>query len=129
MVRAAALADLIHDYNWPEKLEARIAQLKQYGRPLICTEYMARGAGSTFDGSLPVGKRANVGMINWGFVVGKTQTNFPWDSWQRPYTLQPPMLWFHDIFYPDGKPYRPREVEILRTLSSLPKGATRNVSP
>ena len=118
-----------HDYNWPEKLAARIAQLRQYGRPIICTEYMARGAGSTFDGSLPVGKRANVGMINWGFVVGKTQTNFPWDSWQRPYTLQPPTLWFHDIFYPDGKPYRAREVEILRTLSSLPKGAANNASP
>jgi hypothetical protein len=118
-----------HDYNWPEKLEARITQLKQYGRPIICTEYMARGAGSTFDGSLPVGKRANVGMINWGFVVGKTQTNFPWDSWQRPYTLQQPTVWFHDIFYADGKPYRPREVEILRTLSSLPKGATNSASP
>jgi hypothetical protein len=119
-----AQSDVIsfHDYNWPEKLEARIAQLARYGRPVICTEYMARGAGSTFDGSLAVGKRANVGMINWGFVVGKTQTNLPWDSWQRPYTLQPPTVWFHDILNADGSPYRVREVEILRTLSSLPKG-------
>jgi hypothetical protein len=86
---------------------------------------MARGTGSTIDGSLAVGKHANVGMVNWGFVVGKTQTNFPWDSWQRPYTLQPPTVWFHDLLYPDGTPYRVREVETLRTLSSLPKGVTR----
>jgi hypothetical protein len=95
----------------------------QQRRPLgsnyiICTEYMARGAGSTIDGSLPVGKRANVGMINWGFVVGKTQTNFPWDSWQRPYTLQPPTVWFHDLLHEDGTPYRAREAEILRSLSA-----------
>jgi len=111
-----------HDYNWPEKLEARILQLRKYGRPIICTEYMARGAGSTIDTALPVGKRLDVGMINWGFVLGKTQTNFPWDSWQRPYTLQEPAVWHHDLLRPDGTPYRAREVEILRSLSSLPRG-------
>jgi hypothetical protein len=111
-----------HDYNWPEKFKRRVAQLKQYGRPLICTEYMARGAGSTIDGTLPLGKAANVGMINWGFVQGKIQTNLPWDSWQRPYTLQQPQVWFHDLFYPDGKPYRSREMDILKTLSAAPKG-------
>jgi len=83
---------------------------------------MARGAGSTIDTALPVGKRLDVGMINWGFVLGKTQTNFPWDSWQRPYTLQEPAVWHHDLLRPDGTPYRAREVEILRSLSSLPKG-------
>ena len=111
-----------HDYNWPEKLQQRIAQLQQYGRPIICTEYMAREAGSTIDGSLPVGKGANVGMINWGFVVGKTQTNLPWDSWERPYTLRPPVAWFHDLLQADGTPYRAREAEILRELSASPAG-------
>jgi hypothetical protein len=111
-----------HDYNWPEKLESRIAQLQQYGRPIICTEYMARAAGSTIDGSLAIGKKANVGMVNWGFVVGKIQTNLPWDSWQRPYTLQQPPVWFHDLLYADGTPYRVHEAQLLRTLSSLPKG-------
>jgi hypothetical protein len=111
-----------HDYNWPEKLQQRIDQLRQYGRPIICTEYMAREAGSTIDGSLPVGKRANVGMINWGFVVGRTQTNLPWDSWERPYTLRPPVTWFHDLLQPDGTPYRAREAEIMRALSALPRG-------
>jgi len=111
-----------HDYNWPEKFESRVAQLAEYGRPILCTEYMARGAGSTIDGSLAIGKKANVGMINWGFVVGRIQTNLPWDSWQRPYTLQQPPVWFHDLLYADGTPYRPREAELMRTLSASPKG-------
>jgi hypothetical protein len=83
---------------------------------------MARGAGSTIDGSLAIARRANVGMINWGFVLGKTQTNFPWDSWQRPYTLQPPTVWFHDLLHPDGTPYRAREIEILRAVSASRNG-------
>jgi hypothetical protein len=110
-----------HDYSWPETFAARVQALQVYGRPLICTEYMARGAGSTFDTILPLGKRHNIGMINWGFVNGKTQTDLPWDSWQRPYTLKPPTVWFHDIFRPDGTPYRARETEIIKKLSAAPK--------
>ena len=111
-----------HSYGWPEEFLQRVEQLKPYGRPLICTEYMARGAGSTIDGVLPLAKKLDVGMVNWGFVVGKTQTNLPWDSWQRPYTLQPPAIWFHDLLHEDGTPYREREVQIIRALSRSPKG-------
>jgi hypothetical protein len=111
-----------HDYSWPEVFEARVTALEVYGRPILCTEYMARGAGSTFDTILPIGKRRNVAMFNWGFVNGKTQTDLPWDSWQRPYTLRPPTLWFHDILRPDGTPYRAREVETIKRLSAAPKG-------
>ncbi len=111
-----------HNYGWPEEFTARIGSLTGYGRPVICTEYMARSAGSTIDTVLPIGKRMNVGMINWGFVNGKTQTDLPWDSWQRPYVLRPPVVWFHDLLHPDGAPYRAREVAIIRALSSAPKG-------
>ena len=110
-----------HDYSWPETFEARAKSLEAYGRPIICSEYMARGAGSTFDTILPIGKRRNIGMVNWGFANGKTQTDMPWDSWQRPYTLKPPTVWFHDIFRPDGTPYRAREVAIIKKLSAAPK--------
>lgn len=112
-----------HDYSWPEVFEARVKALEVYGRPILCTEFMARGAGSTFDIILPIGKRRNVAMFNWGFVNGKTQTDMPWDSWQRPYTLRPPTLWFHDILRPDGTPYRAREVETIKRISAAPKGA------
>ena len=64
---------------------------------------MARGAGSTIDTVLPIGKRCNIGMINWGFVNGKTQTDMPWDSWQRPYTSRPPVVWFHDLLRPTAR--------------------------
>lgn len=110
-----------HNYGWPEAFYARIKQLEVYGRPIICTEYMARGAGSTIDGDLPIGKRMNVGMINWGLVHGRTQTNLPWTSWQRPYVFSQPIVWFQDLLHRDGKPYRAREAELLRSLSAAPK--------
>jgi hypothetical protein len=111
-----------HNYGWPEEFAGRVRQLARYGRPLICTEYMARGAGSTIDGVLPLAKKLDVGMVNWGFVEGRTQTTMPWDSWQRPYTLRPPTLWFHDLLHGDGTPYRQREADILRALSHAPRG-------
>jgi len=111
-----------HNYDWPEVFASRVKQLQGYGRPLICTEYMARGAGSTIDGILPLAKKLDVGMVNWGFVDGLTQTKFPWDSWKKPYTDEPPVLWFHDLLHPDGTPYRQREADILRSLSHAPRG-------
>lgn len=111
-----------HDYNWPEHFEARARQMLSYGRPVICTEFMARGAGSTFDGSLPIGKKLNIGMINWGFVDGRTQTRLPWDSWQKPYTHDEPTVWFHEIFHTDGTPYRKAETDLITRLTTSPKG-------
>ncbi|MFZ0302132.1 MAG: cellulase family glycosylhydrolase [Terracidiphilus sp.] len=106
-----------HDYSWPEQFEQSIKHLQAAHRPIICTEYMARGNGSIFDTILPVAHRYHVGAINWGLVAGKSQTYLPWDSWQRPYVLEKPPIWFHDIFYPDGTPYREREAEIIREFA------------
>lgn len=114
-----------HDYSWPERLEARIRQLQAYGRPLICTEYMARSLGSTFDVALPIAWREDVGMLNWGFVDGKSQTKMPWDSWKKPYTIDPPLVWFHDVLHTDGTPYREREAELLRQHGARKRGSTR----
>ena len=107
-----------HDYGWPEHFEKSVQLLQQFHRPLICTEYMARGNGSTFDTILPIAHQYRVGAINWGLVAGKSQTYLPWDSWRRPYVLESPAIWFHDVFHPDGTPYREREVEIIRDLTS-----------
>lgn len=111
-----------HDYNWPEQFEKRAKQMLSYGRPVLCTEYMARGNGSTFDGSLPLGKKHNIAMINWGFVDGKSQTRLPWDSWKKPYTMDEPTIWFHEVFRADGKPYRQAEVDLIKRLAAAPKG-------
>ena len=107
-----------HVYDWPEVLERKIKQLQTYGRPLICTEYLARGAGSVFETSLPIARKYNVGMINWGLVDGKTQTRYPWDSWQKPYTQSQPVVWHHDVFHTDGRPYRQAEVDLIREMSA-----------
>ena len=111
-------ADVItfHSYAEPATFESRIAELAPLGRPIICTEYMARPQGSTIEGVLPVAKRHNVGAFNWGFVAGKTQTYFPWDSWDHPYAA-PPKVWFHDLLLPDGRPYRDSEFQAVRTLT------------
>lgn len=106
-----------HNYDWPEGFEARVKSLLPLHRPLICTEYMARGNGSTFDTVLPIAKRYHVAAINWGLVAGKTQTYLPWDSWQRPYVLEQPPIWFHDVFHKDGTPYREHEVDLIRELT------------
>ena len=72
------------------EFEKRIQWLQRFHRPILCTEYMARGNGSTFEGSLPIAKKYKVAAINWGFVAGKTQTDLPWDSWKQPYVNRQP---------------------------------------
>ncbi len=105
-----------HNYDRPEEFEKRVRRLMQYNRPLLCTEYMARGNGSTFQGVLPIAKKYHVAAINWGLVAGKTQTYLPWDSWQHPYTEREPSVWFHEIFRTDGTPYRQEEAEFIKTI-------------
>jgi len=124
------LSDVVtfHSYDSPTELEKRINWLKQYNRPLICTEYMARGNGSFFFGGLPVGKIHRVGMINWGFVQGKTQTHLPWDSWQRPYVDREPSIWFHEVFRNDGTPYMVEEVEFIRRMTGKTKAQVKRAS-
>jgi Cellulase (glycosyl hydrolase family 5) len=108
-----------HNYDWPESFNKEVAWLKQkYNRPVICTEYMARSEGSTFDTVLPIAKQERVGAINWGFVAGKTQTYLPWDSWRRPYVEDQPSIWFHEVLRSDGTPYRQAEVDLIRQLTA-----------
>jgi Cellulase (glycosyl hydrolase family 5) len=107
-----------HSYDKPANFEGRIAELAPLGRPILCTEYMARTLGSTVEGILPIAKRHNVGALNWGLVAGKTQTYFPWDSWDHPYTT-PPRVWFHDLLGPDGRPYQDSESQTIGQLGGL----------
>jgi hypothetical protein len=106
-----------HNYDSPTEFEKRVKWLERYHRPLICTEYMARGNGSFFEGTLPVAVIHRVAMMNWGLVQGKTQTNLPWDSWQQSYADREPSIWFHEVFRNDGTPYQPEEVEFIRRIT------------
>jgi hypothetical protein len=109
--RLAEASDVItfHCYESVECLEALIQSLRKHGRPLICTEYMARTMGSDFRAHLPVYKRERVGCYNWGLVNGRSQTHIAWTGESD--------RWFHDILRPDGLPYDPEEVAFIREMT------------
>lgn len=104
-----------HDYEGPEAHQRCIDSLRKYGRPLVCTEYMARLRGSTFFNIMPMLKKEDVAAINWGLVTGKTNTKYAWDTPMRDGTE--PKVWFHDIFRADGTPFDPKEVDFIRSLT------------
>ncbi len=106
-----------HNYNGTKKVESDIKYLLKFKRPIICSEYMGRPR-STFTEITPLLKKYNVGAINWGLVAGKSQTNYPKDSWKKQYTTAP-HLWLHDIFHINGKPYDEKEVALLRKLTNI----------
>jgi Cellulase (glycosyl hydrolase family 5) len=112
------MSDVIsfHNYDRPPEFENRVLWLQRYHRPILCTEYMARGNGSTFEGTLPIAKKYHVAAFNWGLVAGKTQTYLPWDSWAKSYTDREPAVWFHEIFRQDGQPYKQEETDFIRKI-------------
>jgi hypothetical protein len=105
-----------HSYDPLPRTQALAASLERYGRPVICTEYMARPNGSTFQTHLPYMGERRIGAINWGFVNGRSQTIYPWDTWTREYTA-PPKVWFHDVFQTNGAPYDSAETNLIRAVT------------
>lgn len=106
-----------HAYDGDTAVVAqKIRALANYGRPLLCTEYLARGTGNTFERMLPIFRNHNIAAINWGFVSGKTNTIYPWSSWSTKFTSEPE-IWHHDILRPDGTPYSEDEINFLRSLT------------
>ena len=108
-----------HNYEGPEQHQAAIDTLKKYGRPMVCTEYMARRNNSLFQNIMPMLKKENIGAINWGLVAGKSNTKYAWDE-PIPDGSEPP-LWFHEIFRLDGIPYKQEEVDLIKNLSKEEK--------
>jgi hypothetical protein len=115
------LSDVIsfHNYGDAADFAQRIEWLRSFDRPLLCTEFMARPAGSTFAAILPVAKAGGIGAFCWGLVRGKTQTHLPWESWENPNLAGLNDKWFHDIFEADGVAHDPAEVEFLRLLNAI----------
>ena len=102
-----------HGYSGPDKLRELIDKFQAAGRPIICTEWLARGNGSTFADCLPVLRKHCAGAINWGLVSGKTQTIYPW-GWSE--EKGDPPVWFHDVFNPDGSFLYPEEEGHIRRV-------------
>ncbi|GAB3908359.1 glycoside hydrolase family 2 TIM barrel-domain containing protein [Mucilaginibacter boryungensis] len=104
-----------HNYGYIDAHMKKIAELQKYGRPLICTEYMARKNGSLFQTIMPMLKKEKIGAINWGFISGKTNTIYAWGT-PMPDGKEPE-LWFHDILRKDGTPFSEVEVNTIKALT------------
>ena len=103
-----------HSYSGPGIVDEQLRDLRQYGRPLLCTEFMARPE-STFEEILPLFDQFGVHAWSWGLVDGRSQTKFPWSSWDEPVLVEPDP-WHHDVLHPDGTPYDDAEADFLRGL-------------
>ncbi|MEM9143179.1 MAG: 1,4-beta-xylanase [Bacteroidota bacterium] len=102
-----------------EDIRQKITELQTYGRPLLCTEYLARGTGNTFEQVMPIFKKDKVAAINWGLVSGKSNTIYPWISWDSTFTGEP-HVWHHDVLRPDGTPFSPEEVAFIKEMTRNP---------
>ncbi len=100
-----------HQYAKAGALQRIITDLKTHGRPIICTEWMARTLGSHFKTHLPIFLKESVGCMHWGLVNGKTQTHLHW-GW-RP-GMGEPKVWQHDLFHQEYYPYDTGELELFR---------------
>ena len=107
-----------HNYGKLDDLRRAAESLRRFGRPLLCTEFMARPNGSTFEPHLGWMKEQKIAAYCWGFVAGKSQTIYPWDSWKKKYDAEPP-VWFHDIVRADGTPFRADEVAYIRLVTGI----------
>ncbi len=105
-----------HVYHGPEITRQWIKTLQEYGRPIVCGEYMARTVGSTFESILPIFKEHRIAAINWGFIAGRSQTNYPWESWTKEFTAEP-QVWFHDVLRADGTPFSTDEVAYIKNIT------------
>ena len=110
--RILELSDIIsfHNYEAPDAVRRDVERLAARGRPLLCTEWLLRQGGNTFEVILPIFEEHAVGWYHWGLVAGRTQTYMPWGS--KPGDPIPE-LWQHDVLLENGTPYRAGELERL----------------
>lgn len=115
-----------HNYDTASHMQGCIDRLRQFDRirPIVCTEYMARTVGSTFEPHLNILHTNNVIAYNWGLVSGRTQTIYPWSTNTVPAT-QEPEIWFHDIFRDNGVPFNASEIAYIQSIL-LPKTVPSN---
>ena len=112
-------SDIITYHNYSNEMNhmKAIDSLKSYGRPMVCTEYMARTRDSRFENIMPLLKQEHVGAINWGLVSGKSNTIYAWDT-PVPDGSEP-KVWFHDIFRKDGSVYDQEEIDLIKKLTGV----------
>lgn len=127
--RALDLSDIVtfHAYWHSEAVAGFIDHLAARGRPMLCTEWMARAVGSTIPDQLPLFRARDVGCFQWGLVRGRTQTHLPWPADLVAAHGGDPRrdIWFHDLLHPDGRPYDPEEIATIKRLRAAPPGGAQ----
>jgi hypothetical protein len=114
------LSDVItyHGYDNKEGVIKKIQLCAAYGRPVICTEWLARQLGNTVPEILPLLKENKVGCYHWGLVNGRTQTHFHWGSKTDNPKSTP---WQHDLMHNDGSTYNQLDWDCFKKYSEQKK--------
>ena len=94
--------------------------LKEFGRPLINTEWMHRPYRSIIQTHLPLWKKEKIGSYFFGFVNGKSQFNYVWEFIKKLPDIDT-RLWMHDIFHSDFTPYDKDEIAVLKACNENKK--------
>ena len=126
--RLMELSDIIsfHGYDSPEGVESKIKTCQAYGRPVICTEWLQRQGGNTFEGILPLFSQHRIGWYQWGLVAGRTQTYMHGGSKQG---TSMPTVWQHDTFHDTGAPYKVKEMQLLDSFDFVTIGDAQPKGP
>jgi len=124
----AELNDIVsyHTYSEPGEQNAYANRLAmRFGRPMVCTEWLARPFGCSVQKVYPLFAQKRIGCMMWGYVNGKYQTHEPWEGTWRQYEEHPERMksydftkWFHDLYRPSLRPYDPHEIAIIRRINA-----------
>ena len=123
---ACDLSDVIsfHSYSCYEKVVERIYHLRKLNRPLFLTEWLNRILHNNVAEIYPLLYLTNISNYCWGFVIGKTQTQEPWDAlWDQYYDGNGGdydfTKWMHELFRPNLRPYDPKEIELIEYFNRM----------
>ncbi len=124
---ALDLSDVIsyHDYGKFERTACVIKCLQKYNRPLFNTEWLNRVCSNDIAEQYPTFMMNMIGCYCWGLVLGKSQTNEPYEAmWQQLENGTLPhdwdlSRWMHDLFRINHRPYDPKEIELIKKFNKF----------
>ena len=96
--------------------EQEVSRMVELGRPILCTEFLARTFGNELANVLPIYAEKHIGWYLWGLCAGAAQYQYPW-GW--PEGSPEPKRWFHCLLYPDGTPFDDSEVPLIQNFQYL----------
>lgn len=122
--RILAISDVIAFHCRDSYLRAvpLLARLKQYHRPLFCTEWLNRRAGNDVEHLVPLFWLEKIGSFHEGFMQGFLQTYQQIaDSFVGAFSETDFLStrFQHPLYRFNGLPYEPKEIEIFRRFAGL----------